>query len=447
MSDDTLPWRQYICRACGLIYDEKEGDPDSGLAPGTRFEDIPDDWECPLCGVTKTDFELFEKREIAIAPQAVSFSQESGVVVVGAGIAGWSVVESLREEDADVPITLISGCSADRYHKPELAVSMSRGLDAEKLIRESGLDAAKRLRVRLMSHTYAVGLSPSMHQLRTTRGSIPYTQLVLAQGSRPMLPDTLAEKNCWRVNDLKGWQGLEQALRSGPQHVAIVGSGMIGCELAEDLQQAGHQVTIVSREARPLERLLPEVAATRLRESLVALGIHFLASRDLTSTQSDDTGHYQLMFEDGSSLECDQLVAATGLATDNRLACQAGLAFDRGIAVDPDTLQTSEPDIYALGDCISLAGEPCRFIEPIKHQAQAIAHGILGLSTSHYEHQQPVVRLKTRSLPIVIHGMPVADGEWHTVCDNDKELIVEQRIRDEVVAQLQVNFSKQRKAA
>ena len=141
------------------------------------------------------------------------------------------------------------------------------------------------------------------------------------------------------------------------------------------------------------------------------------------------------------------MVAATGLATDNRLACQAGLAFDRGIAVDPDTLQTSEPDIYALGDCISLAGEPCRFIEPIKHQAQAIAHGILGLSTSHYEHQQPVVRLKTRSLPIVIHGMPVADGEWHTVCDNDKELIVEQRIRDEVVAQLQVNFSKQRKAA
>jgi len=60
-TDQTMPWRQYICRACGLIYDEEEGDPDSGLAPGTRFEDIPDDWECPLCGVTKTDFELFER--------------------------------------------------------------------------------------------------------------------------------------------------------------------------------------------------------------------------------------------------------------------------------------------------------------------------------------------------------------------------------------------------
>ena len=52
----------YICRACGLIYDEEKGDPDSGIAPGTRFEDIPDDWECPLCGVTKTDFEPFEAK-------------------------------------------------------------------------------------------------------------------------------------------------------------------------------------------------------------------------------------------------------------------------------------------------------------------------------------------------------------------------------------------------
>ena len=54
------PYRQYICNACGWIYDEADGDPDSGLAPGTRFEDIPDDWACPLCGVTKADFALYE---------------------------------------------------------------------------------------------------------------------------------------------------------------------------------------------------------------------------------------------------------------------------------------------------------------------------------------------------------------------------------------------------
>ena len=66
MSNTESPWRQFICRVCGLIYDEELGDPDSGLAPGTRFEDIPDDWECPLCGVTKTDFELLVKQQITI---------------------------------------------------------------------------------------------------------------------------------------------------------------------------------------------------------------------------------------------------------------------------------------------------------------------------------------------------------------------------------------------
>ena len=57
VSAAAAPWKQFLCRACGLIYDEEKGDPDSGIAPGTRFDDIPDDWVCPLCGVVKADFE------------------------------------------------------------------------------------------------------------------------------------------------------------------------------------------------------------------------------------------------------------------------------------------------------------------------------------------------------------------------------------------------------
>lgn len=52
-------WQLYICHACGYIYNEEEGDPDSGLLAGTRFADIPEDWACPLCGVTKSDFEFY----------------------------------------------------------------------------------------------------------------------------------------------------------------------------------------------------------------------------------------------------------------------------------------------------------------------------------------------------------------------------------------------------
>ena len=68
------PYRQFICHACGWIYDEAEGDADSGLAPGTRFEDIPDDWACPLCGVTKADFSPYEAPSL----EALRARAESG---------------------------------------------------------------------------------------------------------------------------------------------------------------------------------------------------------------------------------------------------------------------------------------------------------------------------------------------------------------------------------
>ena len=127
----SIEWRQYICRACGLIYDEKDGDPDSGLEPGTRFEEIPDEWECPLCGVTKSDFELFVKEEFTSPPKTISYSNEIGIVIIGGGISGWSVVEEIRKLDAEVPVTLITACDGNRYHKPELSVAISRNMISE----------------------------------------------------------------------------------------------------------------------------------------------------------------------------------------------------------------------------------------------------------------------------------------------------------------------------
>ncbi len=90
----------------------------------------------------------------------------------------------------------------------------------------------------------------------------------------------------------------------------------------------------------------------------------------------------------GQTLTADCVIAAIGLQTDLRLAHMAGLQTDCSITVDPHTLQTSNPAIYALGDCISLDGQPCRYIGPIAAQAEAIAHAVLGLphgatSTAH----------------------------------------------------------------
>lgn len=425
-ADGLGPWQQYLCRACGLIYDEGEGDPDGGLPPGTRFVDIPDDWECPVCGVTKSDFEPYagpRRTEMGALASAAPRPRRAGIVIVGAGIAGWSVAEALRALDEAVPVTLITACRGDAYHKPELSVALSRGLTPERLVRETGAEKAARLGVRLLAETFAMGLDAKRRRLRTTRGTVPYTGLVLAQGAAPVLPDVLKPDLCWRINSLTAWSALHGALRPNSR-VVIVGAGMVGCELADDLARSGHAVTLLDKAALPLGGLVPELAGRRLAAALSGAGIRFLGGVGVTGLAR--AGEGLLLSTGAGSLEADQVVSAIGLATDLRLARAAGLACDRGIVADPVTLRTSAPDIYALGDCVSLDGAPCRFIEPVAAQAQVIAHALVGRPHAPYVHRAPVIRLKTRALPLLIEGQVRPGGEWRVIRDDAEALVMEQ---------------------
>jgi rubredoxin-NAD+ reductase len=465
MSAVIADWKQYICRACGVIYDEGLGDPDSGIAAGTRFDDIPDDWECPLCGVTKADFVLYEPVVAGAAARTsaqVVPSGTPGVIVVGGGTAGWAAVEALRALDPDVPITLVSACSADRYRKPELSVSLSEKRTSERLVFETGRAAATRLGVRLVAHAYAIGLSPALHQLRTTAGTFRYRQLILAQGARPVVPSGLPRELCWRINDLSMWSRMQRQLEAGPVRVAVIGAGLIGCELAEDLARAGHTVTVLDVSDRPLATLLPAPASRRLLANWTRLGIRFLPGRsasvderrgtdtcaaqrtsdastasalaDVNVTRSEKV----ITTQHGEQIAADLVLCAAGLATEGRLARMAGLEFAHGVVVDRKTLQTTARDIYALGDCISFAGEPCRFIEPIAAQAEAIAHAVTGCEHAGYRHQSPVIRVKTRSTPIVVRGMPSRELAWQIVEEDEAHLAMAQYRDGHIVSSLSV---------
>ena len=440
MTASTCSWKQYICRACGLIYDEQFGDPDSGLLPGTRFEDIPKDWECPLCGVTKADFEPYFKREsVIVASNTANVSREAGVVVIGAGIAGWSAVMAIRDVDPYIPITMISACNANRYHKPELSVAVSRGMTTDTLVKESAADAAQRLAVDVIADTFVTGISPALRQLRTTRGSFQYKKLVLAVGAKPSLPAALPASLCWRINDLAGWSGMRSALGHAKKAIAIIGAGMIGCELAEDLLRAGHSVTLIDYLPLPLIGLLPEAASRMLHESQRGMGIEYIGNERVQSIVPLADQRKLITTTSGKTVTSDVVIATTGLSTDGRIAKLAGLDFHNGIAVDASSLQTSDPDIYALGDCISLDGQACRFIEPIAKQARAIANHMAGIADIGYQHAPPIIRLKTRTLSIEIQGAPGQQGEWQTITEQADFLHMEQWFNGQNVATLHVN--------
>ena len=409
-----LPWALFICKACGLIYDEAKGDADSGLAPGTRFADIPEDWACPLCGVGKADFEPYAvapqplRQAISqpgVLPQRAAARHNAGTVIVGAGRAGWQMAQALRERDANRPITLVTACSGDIYDKPMLSVAMAHGMAVDKLARESGDQAAQRLGVRLLAHTQAVSITPESRQLRTTRGALRYRHLVLAHGAQarslPQLPAAL----CWRINHLQAYAKFRAALGTSAQRIAIVGAGLIGSELANDLALAGHQVTLLDVQDRPLATCLSPAQSQELLAAWRELPLHFVGGVQVSEVKSlaaSSHGEKQLSTPCGQNFTVDHIVVAAGLQTPSRLAHSAGLAWNQGIAVQPDTLATSVAGIHALGDCISVDGQVSRFIEPIGRQAQTLAAGILGQAPVPYQLKPVPLRVKTTSQPFTL---------------------------------------------
>lgn len=429
----------YICTVCGWIYNEAKGDPDSGIAPGTRFEDIPDDWYCPLCGVTKADFELYipspaPAYQPKVAP-SITRQKTDTIVILGAGTAGWAVARKLRELDASVPITLVTACSGDVYIKPELSVALTRNLTHETLCKETGQQAAARLNIRLLAQTAAVGLDVAARRLRTTRGTLSYKNLVIAQGAKPITLPSLPTSLVWQINTLNAWLKLRDHIGSHPRRITVVGAGLVGCELAEGAATAGHAVTLITQGPFPLDTLVPAHAGTLLEQRLRQCGITVISKTTVAAVSPHAHGK-TITLSSGQSFESDIIISAVGLETDLRLAHMANLLTDQGIIVDEVTLQTSNPSIYALGDCISLNGETCRYIAPIAAQAETIAHILLNLPRKQHKHTHPTIRLKSQIMPLELRGKPDPKRVWEIIESSPSRLLMQQKHGHTITATL-----------
>jgi rubredoxin-NAD+ reductase len=262
------PW-QYICHACGYIYNEAEGDPDSGLAAGTRFADIPDDWACPLCGVTKSDFELYEAPSLdALRAQASDCATAPGPTPRAARTAWSSSAPAAPAGSWRRPCARATmPPSRSRSSPPARATCTTSPCSRSPWPpdRPGKTGQGNRGRRRPPAGRAPAGPHPGRphlqgtRQLRTTRGTLRYDQLVLAHGAQAALPPALPAALCWRINHLDAYLKLREALgdaaTTGPKDVLIVGAGLIGSELANDLALGGHRVTLLGRGAgQPLHR-------------------------------------------------------------------------------------------------------------------------------------------------------------------------------------------------
>lgn len=423
MTTETDDYKRYICKVCGYIYDEAKGDPDSGLAPGTRFEDIPDDWYCPDCNVTKADFSPFEPR--AESTDAVSAASAwsgprgddpDAVVIVGAGMAGWALAERLRELDPRRTIRMITADSGDYYTKPRLSNAFGRETALDELVEEGGQQRAGRLGVELMPFLRVLGIDRDRQRVITARGGIPYGQLVLATGARPRHIDFPGDAAApLSVNTLDDYCLLREALEAPGKSpaetpVAIIGAGLVGCELADDLARGGFPVALIECAEQPLAGLLPSPMSRDLAAALENRGVDLRLDANIARLNKGESGT-TIELQDGEPVQAEVVLSALGLEGQNDIARAAGLDCGLGIRVNAQ-LVTSDASIFALGDGCEFAGRLRPYVETLRDQAAVLARTLCGEVTE-YVPGSGTVQVKTASLPLnVCPPRDVTRGTW-----------------------------------
>ncbi len=405
--------KKWLCIICGLIYDEAKGWPADGILPGTRWEDVPDDWVCPDCGVSKSDFQMLDitpaSASDTIAEQEIK--KQAPIVIIGSGHAGYSLAETLRERDPQREILVFTSDGGASYSKPALSNALSRDKTAKQLITETVLDLEARLNIRIHANCEVNSIDSEQHLVHTSLGTQAYSKLVLAVGAEPIRLKIAGDCNqdILSINDLQSYAVFREQL-SESRHVTIIGNGLIGCEFANDLANKGFKVSVIGLTAWPMDRLIPREMGQQLQANLAANNVTWYLENTIAHAEKREQG-MRLTLNDGQVFETDVLISAIGLRPRMALAKAAGIDCNLGIKVNGG-LRTNTADIYALGDCAEINGQLLPYIAPINFAVRALADCLLGRPTMAQYPLMPVL-IKTPAYPLNILTPPAnSDGQW-----------------------------------
>jgi len=346
------------------------------------------------------------------------------IIIIGAGLAGWTTARELRKLEKTTPVLLITADSGDFYAKPSLSNAFAQKRDPSQLVTTSAARMAESQAITLQANTKVTGIDTATQTVCTNRGDFNYAQLVLATGAQPirvpLTGDAAAE--VLSVNSLQDFATFHSRLTSSSahpasgskRHVVIMGAGLIGCEFANDLISSGFAVTVVDPASSPMAALLPAGLGEQLREALAKLGVGWRFGTTVQSVdhQGESSSAFNVQLSNGETLQADLVLSAIGLRVDLGLAQAARLQCERGIVVD-ERLQTSAAKVHALGDAAQYAcGRTLPYVMPIMHAAKALAATLAGQPTPVQFPLMPVA-IKTPALPLVVAPAPPGTvGQW-----------------------------------
>ena len=337
------------------------------------------------------------------------------LVIIGTGLAGYTLAREFRRRDQKTELLLITRDDGYSYSKPMLSNALAKSKNADDLVMANLEKMATDLNAEILNNTQVIKIDAEAQSLEVERNgkkeSIQYETLVLANGANTIKApiEGNAADRVLSVNDLGDYRQFRNELEKG-KRVVIIGAGMIGCEFANDLSYVDADISIVDLAPQVLGFMMPEQAASLLQKKLTEQGVKWHLANSVTHVENNQS-ELIVTLQDGTKITSDIVLSAIGLRPSLALAETAGLETERGIKVNR-YLQTSNKNIYALGDCAQVDDLSLPFVMPLMTCARALAATLAGEETAVRYAAMPVA-LKTPCYPTVVCPVPRrVDGEW-----------------------------------
>ena len=276
---------------------------------------------------------------------------DAGIVIIGGGMAAARACINLRANDYAGSITLVSEENLLPYDRPPLSKAsiVDEAAHEPVLLLDDGIVASLKVDVRLGKTVTAINRSEKTISLNDS-SKIPYSKLLIATGAKPRKLNCLGGEFALTLRDHKDTVLLREKFLPGKK-IVVIGGGFIGLELASSASKLGCTVSVIEAQPRILMRGVPEPIAKIVHNAHVAAGVTMIIGTGISHLTED-----AVYLIDGRVIAADTIIAGIGASPETKLAADAGLTIENGIACNAQ-MQTSDPDIYAAGDCTSFPHE------------------------------------------------------------------------------------------
>jgi len=325
------------------------------------------------------------------------------LVVVGNGMAGVACVEQILKHAPKFDITVFGEETHVNYNRILLSSVLAGEKVADDIVLNS-LEWYEKHGIQLRLGVRIAEIDPPAKTVTGDDGSVtPFDKLLLATGSVPLIPPMEGTKKdgVFVFRNLDDTRALLARAGKGVKAV-VIGGGLLGLEAARGLQVQGCDVTVVHLMDTLMERQLDLPGGGYLKSKMECLGVKVLLERSTTAILGIEKVE-GISFKDGSSIEADLVVVAAGIRPNVELARKSGLQVNRGIVVN-DFMETSNPDIFAVGECVEHNGTCYGLVAPLLEQGKILAATITGNKGPRFEGSVPAAKLKIMGVDVFSAG-------------------------------------------